>query len=192
MYILLLLTIVLMTIKNSIKKNTEEYFDNSTNDSINNSIFPPKYEPDIWNDSSVIKTNNCYAYVLNNLKMRSKKPQPGIFAGIFKKDDYKSCDETFDRVKKDNPEIYKISSTESCKDGFYKGYLAMDPGKDYHFYRQDANGFWSHKPGKSAVTNLDSSGNKIVNPSIANRIYKQFKYTKECNYMCIPKNTNAD
>lgn len=167
------------------------FFNGKSQENFEQLNHPPNYNPNAWNQPGLIKTNNCYAYVLNNLRSRSKKPQPGRFAGIVKKNNYNSCKETFNRVKKDNPDVYKIEPNGMCKDGYYKGFLAMDPGKDYHFYRQDSDNYWSHKPGKNKATNLDSSGNRIVDPRTANRIYKQFKYTKECNFMCIPKNTNA-
>jgi hypothetical protein len=36
--------------------------------------------------------------------------------------------------------------------------------RDYHWYRQDKDGMWSHKPGHSEATNLDGSGNEIYDP----------------------------
>ena len=146
----------------------------------------PDYFPSKWNNLQFIKTNNCYAYVLNDLDIRDKKPQPGYFSGI--KKDYSSCHSIFSRVLKDNPQIYKIGSNSPCKSGYYKGYLALHPNKDYHFYRQDSNGYWSHKPGKNKVTNLDSKNKLITNPSKANKDYKQFNYSNECNFFCIPSN----
>lgn len=42
-------------------------------------------------------------------------------------------------------------------------------GYDYHWYRQNPDGSWSHKPGHGPVTNLDASGNVIFDPNLANR-----------------------
>jgi hypothetical protein len=36
------------------------------------------------------------------------------------------------------------------------------PFKDYHWYRQNPDGTWSHKPGSSEVTNFDASEPKEV------------------------------
>jgi hypothetical protein len=33
----------------------------------------------------------------------------------------------------------------------------VDPKSDYHCYRQDDDGLWSHKAGGSKVTRLDAS-----------------------------------
>ena len=35
---------------------------------------------------------------------------------------------------------------------------------DYHCYRLDDDGFWSQKPGGTAVTNLDGNGKTITDP----------------------------
>jgi hypothetical protein len=34
-----------------------------------------------------------------------------------------------------------------CPDNMTKVYLAIKPNEDYHFYRQNPDGFWSHKRG---------------------------------------------
>jgi len=43
---------------------------------------------------------------------------------------------------------------------------------DFHFYRQEPNGKWTHKPGKSTVLDLDADGNPISNPAYASRDYR--------------------
>jgi hypothetical protein len=58
-----------------------------------------------------------------------------------------------------------------CPDGYHKIHAFVDPGKDFHFYRQDRDGNWSHKRRMGKVTNRDASGNKIADPSKANRNY---------------------
>ena len=39
---------------------------------------------------------------------------------------------------------------------------------DFHWYRLDRNGFWSHKPGETAPTNRDNNGHPIFDPRLAN------------------------
>ena len=69
--------------------------------------------------------------------------------------------------------------------------MAIAPDKDntdYHFYRQDKNGTWSHKPGRTAVSKVDASGKIILNPLIANRNYKNgYNYSKPCFFFCVNK-----
>lgn len=40
---------------------------------------------------------------------------------------------------------------------------------DYHWYRQNPDGTWSHKPGHDVARDVDASGAKITNPGLANR-----------------------
>jgi hypothetical protein len=64
-------------------------------------------------------------------------------------------------------------------------------GVDYHWYRRDNNGQWSHKPGPSEATNLDASGHLIPNPETADRKYVGpdycLDYSVFCTYYCVDK-----
>lgn len=44
-------------------------------------------------------------------------------------------------------------------------YLSL--GFDYHWYRLDQGGLWSHKPGQTRVTKSDNAGNDIADPRTA-------------------------
>ena len=35
---------------------------------------------------------------------------------------------------------------------------------DYHWYRLDNNGYWSHKPGRTPATDRDGNGDRIRDP----------------------------
>lgn len=150
-----------------------------------------------WNDNDKIKQNhNCYSYALNNLSHSSKgKAQPGYSVGYesLKKSDY-NCKTFYERLKKDNPALYKITYNSKCKKGFHKAFIALDTRNDmdYHFYRQDSNQLWSHKPGRTNATNLDASGKKIINPMTADRKYQYYNYDLPCFFFCVnPKFTRA-
>jgi RHS repeat-associated protein len=43
-------------------------------------------------------------------------------------------------------------------------------GHDYHWYRQDADDFWSHKPGSTPARFIDSDGHLILDPRAAARV----------------------
>lgn len=49
-----------------------------------------------------------------------------------------------------------------CFQGF--DYQGTTYGPDCHWYRLDAGGKWSHKPGITRVTNLDMHNNEIQDP----------------------------
>ena len=42
-------------------------------------------------------------------------------------------------------------------------------GADYHWYRQDSDGIWSHKRGQCPVERTVYSGNLIIDPMLADR-----------------------
>jgi hypothetical protein len=164
----------------------------------------PKYEPEKWNKDILIKkSHNCYAYALNLINHRNKelckkymlknkiqnclhvRPQPGQYSGYL--DEYQpifvSCDKIIRRMKKDNPMIKKLREKEECKDGYYKIALTCkEDGTDYHFYRQDNNGLWSHKDSYKKATNKDSKRRIIKDPLFADR----GKYKIFCGYFSVP------
>ena len=64
---------------------------------------------------------------------------------------------------------------------------------DYHFYRQDNNGYWSHKTGHDPVSNVDASGKLITNPETCDRNYDkkkndEFNYEIFCGYYAVKYN----
>ncbi len=86
------------------------------------------------------------------------------------------------RIKKPN----FLNKLGFGKDKYYPIYLVVGGGYeqgeltryDYHFYRKDSNGFWSHKPGGLAVSNRDGSNSFIKNPAKANHTYKYVQTIK--------------
>lgn len=124
---------------------------------------PPKYEPEKWNDNNGIQLNNCYNYACNI--QTGTYAQPGQATG----NRYSSidCNEVSDGAVSDG--LTKQDCDQMCPNCCHKVALVVAPGYDYHWYRQDDNGMWSHKPGGTPVTNLDNSGNPINDPRTADR-----------------------
>jgi hypothetical protein len=95
------------------------------------------------------------------------------------------------RLVGDNPTLKVTNFTNKCPKGTSKIGLVVDADQDYHFYRQDSNGLWSHKPGGTAVTNKDADDKLIYDPKLANRNYDQkgskLNYDIFCSYMCVPR-----
>ena len=153
----------------------------------------PEFNPKKWNDNLKIKkTHNCYAYMLDYIdKSFKSKPQPGYNNGYshLSDGDIRSCDKMFERIKADNPSFLKSSLYEPCPKGYRKGYLALDTTEDtdYHFYRLDANGKWSHKPGATEAQDKNSSGKPIVAPHLADRTSSSHNYSTSCGYFCFKK-----
>jgi hypothetical protein len=161
--------------------------------------FEPVYDPDKWNLNPTYKLkNNCYSFALNKpAHKRLGKGQPGYSSKVnISNDDNKEykCERFYHRIKKDNPTMYLTSFDEKCSPGFHKSFLAIDlkEDKDYHFWRQDKNGYFSHKPGLTNVTNLDASGKKIKNPLKSDRNFTHYQYKKPCFFFCSnPKTSHA-
>ena len=92
-----------------------------------------------------------------------------------------------------------IEANEVCPPGTYKVALVLDPGIDYHWYRQNPDGTWSHKQGQLMVKNIDASGNVIYDPYTADRDYTDicqtnydvflgFFYVTPLNYLATTNN----
>ena len=153
------------------------------------------YEPMKWNgNKSVKQTHNCYQYAIGKIKPSlENKPQPGYgaqYPAVSNTENY-TCKEFLKRLKKDNPGLYTVKFGKPCKRGYHKAFMAIAPDPinyDYHFWRQDANGYWSHKPGRTDVTNVDASGKHIRNPLLADRKYPVFDYKKPCFFFCVNPN----
>jgi len=168
--------------------------------------YEPDYDPNYWNNNFKLKeTHNCfaYAYNVNDPEQMSKCKdkdcnipfaQPGSASGYekFKSDKPKTCPNMVARLIGDNPNIDMATFTDKCQAGSSKIALIVDKDEDYHFLRQDSNGFWSHKPGARRVTNLDASGKLIYDPALADFNYTNKKdgylnYDMFCSYLCVPR-----
>lgn len=110
----------------------------------------PPYQPELWNklNPALRVTHNCYTYMLNDLYKIPRiygKPQPGYFVNSTTRlvDPFKrlSCSEVKKGVKADNPHIEQYSLARGrklrCPPNYYKGFMIVSPGNDYHFARQD-------------------------------------------------------
>ena len=148
----------------------------------------PIYNPYIWNKNNKIKySHNCYSYALSKIvNGLESKAQPGFSSGFsyFNNNSF-NCEDFKKRLKKDSPGSYIESFEKPCLPGFYKIFLALDRTEDYHWWRQDNNGYWSHKPGSTEVINTDASGKKIINPLLSNRNFEHRNYSSPCFFTCI-------
>ena len=145
------------------------------------------YEQDKWNVSSIKNSHNCYSYALGKkIKNIKNKPQPGYSSGHKHINDNEyECNFFYNRLKKDAPASYIETFDNKCLPGFYKIFLVLDKKNDYHWYVQNKNKYWSHKPGHSAVTNLDASKKIIENPHKSNRDFGYLNYNTSCFYACV-------
>lgn len=167
--------------------------------------YEPDYNPDSYNKYPGYKESlNCFAYAFDYRKLPKNKdcneescpvpfPQPGRASGYPKwsKVKGKRCPDLLARLFGDVPDLKVTSFNNQCPKKYSKIALVVDEDQDYHFYRQDSNGYWSHKPGGTNVTHLDATGRTIYNPELASRHYQNsgLDYSNFCGYLCAPKST---
>ena len=146
-----------------------------------------KYEPYKWNNKNVVSSHNCYSYAMGKIVKELKdKAQPGYASGFnYLNDNNMTCYNLKRRLLKDNPASYTEKFENRCLPGFYKVFLALDVGNDYHWWRQDNNKYWSHKPGSTNVSNKDGNREKINDPLNSSRKFTTRNYSKPCFYACI-------
>lgn len=138
----------------------------------------PEYEPSVWNDADGVQyNNNCYNYACD---MRTGTyAQPGRATG----NQYASlnCQEVGAGAVSDGLVETDCDDGCGCRDCCHLVALVVWPGRDYHWYRRDRNGRWSHKLGGTPATDLDDSGNPITDPRTADR----GPYTEFCGCYCV-------
>lgn len=145
---------------------------------------------------------NCYGYAMDVSDPSIYFPQPGMFgvpnmSKFIGMDREFTCSNYHTRLLMDNPHMYPIKHKDKCKQGYYKMYFVISPNRDFHLYKQSDDGTYTHKPGSTPVTSLDSSKKKIIDPQYSDRyvgsnndsqIYEpELFYMTVCNSYCVPK-----
>lgn len=146
-----------------------------------------EYNPTLWNDGSTIQAvNNCYTYALNVFS--SSHVEPGEIGCPYFTREYDTINNLAhylqfsvieEMVNFDSQpnaltqygfDFALIFKNQSLQSGFYRTALVFDlVNRDYHWYRQNPDGSWSHKPGSGKVRNFDFDGNPIFDPEFCNR-----------------------
>jgi hypothetical protein len=168
--------------------------------------FEPLYNPSLWNKKKEHRdTHNCFAYAMNILDPKQIHAclssidcdlpfhQPGSESGYdsMKPDRPKTCPNMVARIVGDNPGIRPVRFEEKCPARTSKIALVVDEDEDYHFLRQDSNGWWSQKGGAKPVTNLDATAHPIWDPALADNNWTNshgpLNYDIFCGYFCVPR-----
>jgi hypothetical protein len=142
----------------------------------------PAYDPSFWNGANHVTLNNCYNYANNQRTDTYAQPGRASNKPIPPKDEG-DCGAVLASARSDG---LHASGNFSTKLGAGKGWyvaLVVWPGKDYHWYRQDKVGCWSHKVGGRPAGNKDNSGKAISDPSKCDR----GGYTTFCTFMISTK-----
>jgi len=161
----------------------------------------------LYNKPSVRRCHNCYSYAMHVYDPKGEElckkygncrnffHQPGAKTGhrnALNKEERRSCPVVEKLMMGDIPEVTKSSFAEKCSTGMSKVAAVVDKGVDYHWYRQDRDGYWSHKDGSNKVKTFDAVKNPIFNPELASRDYRwqgsNLNYEDFCGFYCVPRN----
>lgn len=125
---------------------------------------PFLFEPDNWKN---FLSGNCYEYLLNFQNPTNKRLTVGSIIGK-EFQPYQSNQDLLDILEKELSVLGFLleESNNSNHIDFQrlKFFISRSRCGDYHFYRLDSNGEWSHKFSYSNPSNLDFNGNKIILP----------------------------
>jgi len=144
-----------------------------------------------WDQSYIRVATNCYAYALN-IPGYHGNPGDQYYAPIFFPP---TCKNLISGAKEDGliePENdIEGSCGGECSKAYHKIQIFLDPKwirGDFHVYRQDEGGLWSHKAGKGGyIDNLDAKGKIIIcpiNQSRDNTQYGERNYPVYCGTLC--------
>jgi len=94
-------------------------------------------------------------------------------------------------IREDVPDLIPTTFDAKCPANTSKIALVVHPGEDYHFFRQDEDGWWSHKDGSNKVKRFDAEQQAIWNPQTAARDYRPkgsfLNYSDFCGFYCVPR-----
>ena len=128
---------------------------------------PFDFEPKKWND---FIDANCYAYLLNYMNADEPTLHVGSIIGKEFRPD-QSNQELIEILSKElnflGFLVEKTTSYSEVPPNTMKFFVSRSICGDYHFYRLDSNGKWSHKLAYSEPSNYDFDYNPITLPEHA-------------------------
>jgi len=145
----------------------------------NDNTILPQYAPPFWNnDYNILTNNNCYNYACD--KPRPRFAQPGRGGGMrISRFDAISIRQALNVDKLEwSSELKKLSSNIHYVAAFI-GHVSKEE-VDFHFFRRDENGLWSHKPGRNPVINTDIDRRIIEDPT--SKYCNKGDYIQFCGY----------
>jgi hypothetical protein len=123
----------------------------------------PLYDPSRWNVDPFQDENSCYNYA--NDQRLHQVAEPGVGGGI--KINF-SCGGLLAGAKADHLHFVNDAKTAlGPGQGWYVALATTPRLDDFHFYRQDSSGCWSHKVGLGEATNIDDDRKVITDPEVA-------------------------
>lgn len=156
----------------------------------------PEFAPEKWNGALCL-FNNCLAYAMDDCRKREhgidpdpswterfeaglRFPYPGGRFGVTPAD-VRAMDNAGQLVAWAEMEGMLAAPQPGARPGYYLVAMALSPAEgnrklgQAHWFRQDADGLWSHKPGYLPACREDFGGRVIKDPRTCDRgIYAIF------------------
>jgi hypothetical protein len=146
-----------------IRNLIRQYLEGITSPEARNINVPrPAYAPAIWNEAQMTMWANCYAYALNfRPTAENWFPEPGDRAVM---PSPRTIHHLFNKAVEDGL-LPVLAENAVPVEGYYLVALFESAkGENWHWYRQDAEGSWSHKDGQTHVRDTDADCRKITDP----------------------------
>ena len=153
---------------------------------VSGNSFPFSYQPELWEKFK--STTNCYAYALNALYPNRFPENELYYLGAFsgnewrlpRKEDH-PVDLLFEDLDVLGLNVRDSTLEESVPKNAYKICLLSRRvgllGGNFHFFRQDVEGFWSHKYGWNTLPTNKYRGDTIItSPESAKMCYRILGY----------------
>jgi hypothetical protein len=144
-----------------------------------------------YNNSKEVLRHNCMSYAFGEKMKKAplgSKQQPGNKSKAYTHVDLSNCDDIVQRILDDyHGSVYQLKGDQyqACKKGWAKVIVAVSPNSDFHFYRQEADGFFTHKRGLTHTTGKDACNKKITDPLKSCRNYGHgLNYKLLCGTFC--------
>lgn len=140
----------------------------------------PPYIPGEWNAPHTCNKNNCYNYACN--RQTNTFAQPGRAHGMV----INPGNAASVRKGAEEDRLIHLGAPYPGPEPATAHFIALAiwPGQDFHWWRRDVGGFWSHKPGATPVINTDNADQAIANPNACNR----GPYTAFAGYFAVYPN----
>jgi hypothetical protein len=143
-----------------------------------------RFNPNFWNSNPNVRTNNnCYNYGRN--WKTNTFAQPGRFSGSMAAT--MSCRDVKAAAMRDGL-VERCNGLPTSEIPRRLMALVIAPGRDYHWYRKQKDGFWGHKPGGTNARNIDNSGVLITDPRTCDRgVGTSLHYSEFCGFFYAGK-----
>lgn len=130
--------------------------------------------------------SNCYGHATGPACTGRAQSTPGDYSGVadatFSDDGTFELNNVLSGLVSDGLSLTPI-------EGGYPIFFVHHP-HDYHFYRQDNDGTWSHKPGGMGIKRVDNRGRLITNPMSLD-LHARSYYCPVC-FFWAPPGFNVD